>query len=143
SETKSIKPPKIRTPSNLRLAITLLVQQPTLALELNEALTIIEIPGFVFLMELIDAIRQHAITTTGALMEHWRDRKEEKLLAKFANVEHMIPEAGIQNEFLGAIKSLKMQAYKVKIDKLLTKAAIQGLSAEEKLYLNDLIQKQK
>lgn len=133
----------IRTPSNLRLAVTLLIQQPTLAFEIKEPLQPAEIPGFSFLIELIDTIQQYAIQTTGALIEHWRDRKEEKILAKFANASHMIPDAGIQSEFLGAISRLKSQSVKVTIDKLLAKAAIQHLSPDEKIYLNDLIQKQK
>ncbi len=142
-EKKSLPQSKIRTPSNLRLAITLLIQEPSLACEIKEALEPAEISGFSFLIELVETIQQYAIQTTGGLIEHWRDRKEEKLLAKLANTPHMIPEAGIRSEFLGAISGLKSQSVKVMIDKLLAKAAIQNLTPDEKVYLNDLIQKQK
>ncbi len=143
SEKIRAKPMKRRTPSNIRLAIMLLIQNPRLALQLDAPLAHADIPGFAFLLQLLTVIKEHHIETTGALIEQWRDQKEEKLIAKLAQIEHMIPETGIQNEFLGAITRLKSQSIKVTIDKLLAKAAIHGLSVEEKQYLNDLIQGQK
>ena len=130
---------KARAPSNLRLILTLLVQDPSLAFLLEEALPPVETKGFDLLIRLVDSIKNHALKTTSLLFEHWRDYPERDLLAKLEQLSHMIPPDGIKNEFLGAIRRLKKQSNKQQIDKLLAKAAQQDLSAEEKSHLNSLI----
>lgn len=136
-------PLKVRSPSTLRLAITLLVQEPQLASDMNETLPVLEIPGAALFMELIENIKQYSLPSTGALLEHWRDRKERKLLEKLARVEHMIPINGIKNEFVGAIEQLKKLAYNQQIKRLLAKAEQGSLSAEEKQLLHELIHNKK
>ncbi len=130
---------RARSPSTLRLAITLLVQEPLLASDLYETIPSLEIPGAALFMELIENIKKFSFPNTGALLEHWRDRKEKKLLEKLARVEHMIPANGIKNEFLGAIEQLKKLAYNQQIKQLLGKAAQNNLSLEEKQLLHELI----
>lgn len=128
-----------RTPSALRLAMVLLVQHPELANTLTEPLPLLEIKGYDLLLELIEVIKQHPGLNVGTLKEHWRDQPEEKWFDKLAQVEHMIPEAGIQSEFLGAIKRLKKLANSQVIERLLSKAAQQGLDEAEKQQLQVLI----
>jgi DNA primase len=123
----------------LRLAITLLIQQPKLAEYIHEPLPLLEIPGAALLSELIDIIKNNAVLTTGDLLENFRERKESKLLAKMAHTEHMIPPLGIEKEFLGALQKLRQLAHKQIIDRLLAKAAQGKLSLEEKQYLHELI----
>lgn len=139
SRLNNAKPQKARTPSSLRLAITLLVQEPTLASELSEPLPLLDMPGFDLLTQLIDVIKQNSIQTTGALLEYWRDSPEVKSLAKLAQIEHMIPVNGIKNEFLGSIARLKKLAHSRLIEKWIAKAAQSGLSTDEKQYLHELI----
>jgi DNA primase len=140
---KKITSQKARPPSNLRLAITLLVQEPQLASQFTGPLPALETPGISLFLELIENIKQHSFPHTGALLEHWRDRKERKLLEKLAQIEHMIPTAGIKNEFLGAITQLKKLAYSQEINLLLAKAGQNQLSTEEKQRLSELIQHKK
>ncbi len=128
-----------RSPSALRLATSLLVQQPELAQFLTEPLPKIDIKGFDFLLQLLTVIQQNPGMTTASLKEFWRDQPEEQLIVKLAQIEHMIPEKGIKNEFLGAIQRLKKIANEQVIERLLNQAAQQGLSQEEKLQLNELI----
>ncbi len=130
---------KARTPSALRLAITLLVQQPDLATLLTEPIPKLEIPGFDLLIEILELIKNNPHMTTGILLEHWRDRKEEKSLAKLAQTEHMIPEDGVKNEFLGTIRRLKKFAHEQVIEHLLAKATQFGLTVAEKKHLHELI----
>ena len=130
---------KARTPSTIRLAITLLIQDPTLLGHLREPLPALTIPGFTLFTELIEIIKKNPTISTGALLEHWRDRDESKLLAKLAQTEHMIPPNGIVHEFSGTIQRLKKLAHKQLIDQLLAKAAQQSLAPEEKQQLNELI----
>ncbi len=135
----AIKSSTARSPSSLRLAITLLVQEPTLANSMTEPLPTLEIRGFDLLTRLISIIKTHAVTTTGELLEYFRESEEEKILVKFAHMEHMIPDAGITLEFLGSIARLKKLANKQMIDAMLSKAAQNGLTLDEKKYLHELI----
>lgn len=137
-QTKT-KPQQARSPSTLRLAITLLIQDPPLAEQVVEPLPLLEIPGFSLFIQLIETIKKHSIATTGTLLEYWRERKEGKLLVKFAQIEHMIPATGIKNEFLGALTHLRKLANKQLIENLQAKAMQNGLSPEEKHYLQELI----
>lgn len=137
-ETKAA--PKTRSPSALRLVLALLVQQPDLALLINEPLPQLELEGFVLLRRLVELLKQQPQFKTGTLLEYWRDKPEEHILKKLAQVEHMIPETGIQQEFLGGIQQLQKFARKQIIENLLAKASQTGLSVEEKRELTELIQ---
>jgi DNA primase len=130
---------KARSPSTLRLAITLLIQQPQLANSIHDPLPLLDTPGFALFFELIETIKTNAAYTTGAILEHWRDRSESQLLAKLAHSDHLVPSSGIENEFLGVLERLKKWAYKQKIDHLLSKASKNELTPEEKKLLHDLI----
>lgn len=142
AQTTSSKSPvslKARPPSTLRLAMTLLVQQPSLALSIDKPLPSLTIPGFDLFIELFEKSRKNPDITTGGLLEYWRDKPEGQTLAKLAQAEHMIPAAGIQYEFEGAIKKLHKLVYEQIIDNLLSKAAHTGLTDEEKRSLSELI----
>jgi DNA primase len=130
---------KARSPSTLRHAMALLVQQPALVSLISEPIPKIDIPGFELFHQLIAQLQQNPGLTMGSLLERWRGQEESAVLVKLAHLEHMIPEAGIEAEFLGAIKQLRQLANAKIIDELLSKAAIAGLSAEEKQTLSILI----
>ena len=51
----------------------------------------------------------------------------------------MVPEAGIQNEFLGAMQRIQKWSRKQMIEQMLAKASQSGLSQEEKETLRELI----
>jgi DNA primase len=130
---------KSRPPSNLRVAITLLVQKPTLVETLTEPLPPIDAPGFDLFLEILNLAKQNPALTTGALLEHWRDRPEGAMLSKLAQTDHMVPDAGMESEFQGAILRLKKLANEQAIERLLSQAAQNGLSQEEKQRLHELI----
>ena len=131
--------PKALPPSALRLALTLLLQQPELASLINPPLPTLNIRGFNLLNDVIALLQENPTLTTGALLEHWRDKEEGKLLAKLTQTEHMIPEKGIQSEFLGSIQNLRNLSKRQAIDHLLAKASQMTLTQEEKEQLNELI----
>lgn len=134
---------KARPPSALRLAIALLVQQPQLVQLIPDFLPDINMKGYPLLRQLIAKAKENPNMTTGALLEHWRGQPDLNLLAKLALWEHTIPENGIQQEFLGAIKKLNQLAQEQVIEHLLTKAAQTGLTQEEKHALSHLINSKK
>lgn len=128
-----------KPPSALRLAMTLLVQQPELVTHITEALPTIDTAGFDLFTQVIATAQKNPKITTGQLLEHWRDQEEGKMLAKLAQWEHMIPAAGLSHEFTGAIKKLRQLAQEQTIEGLLAKAAQGNLSLEEKQNLSELI----
>lgn len=134
---------KGKAPTSLKLALALLVQQPSLANELSEALPPSQLPGYPLLLKLIEIIQQNPHINTGTLMEYWRGQKEEPTIAKLAQMEHLIPESGLKNEFLGAIRKLFGLSLNAGIDRLLAKAAQEDLSEEEKQELSRWIAKKK
>ncbi len=123
----------------MRLAITLLIQHPALVKEIDEPLPTLEINGYDLLEELILFLQEHPQLNTGTLLEHFRDTEQGKVLAKLAQMDSMTPEAGLENEFRGAITQLRKLHQKQHIEGMLAKASQIGLSAEEKQQLHELI----
>lgn len=143
-QTKPNNPLKAtRQPSALRLAMTLLIQQPALVEHITEALPALDLPGFDLFLQVVELTRAQPGITTGQLLEHWRDQEDGKTLAKLAHWEHEIPEQGIQHEFIGSIKKLRQTVQDQAIERLLSKAALGNLSTEEKQALSELIHSKK
>jgi DNA primase len=130
---------KARSPSMIRLAITLLIQYPHLANVIDKSIEHLDLPGFELLMEILGYITDHPGLSTGGLLEHWRDRKEGELLAKLAQTEHMIPEIGIEKEFVGILDKLQKLNLEQTINQLLLKANQGNLTSSEKHELQELI----
>lgn len=125
-------------PSLLTSAMTLLVQNPTLA-QLIDDLPLLSVPAWNIFVEIVTLIRQYSIQNTSVLLEYWRNRKEYKRLLELAQVEWMISPQGIQEEWLGILNCLKKQSVEETIRQLLAKAASTPLSSVEKKQLHDLI----
>lgn len=136
-------PTKTKLPQPIRLAMALLIQHPHLASHIQEPLPKSDLPGYLFLTQLLELIQKSPNITTGALIEYWRGQKEENFIAKLAHWEHMAPDSGVKSEFLGAIRQLKILGIDEEINRLLAKASVDELSADEKLSLSDWIAKKK
>lgn len=134
---------KMKIPGPIKLAIALLIQNPSLISEIKEPLPDLDLPGFTFLRHLIEIVEKNSNITTGALVERWRDQKEGSWIAKMAHLEHMIPEAGITHEFTGALRQLLILGFDKEINRLLAKAAQESLTDEEKIALSTWISKKK
>ena len=133
--------PKLKAP--MQAALALLVQNPDLASLVPEALPESSLLGDAFLRRLTETIQQHPNINTAGLIEYWRGQKEERFVASLACWEHTIPEAGIANEFLGTIRQLNLLIIEEEINRLLAKAALEGLAEEEKQELSGWIVKKK
>lgn len=130
---------KARPPSMLRLALALLIQQPKLACLIQEPLPQLELRGYSLLCEMIQIAQQQPNLSTGGLLEYWRDREEMKTVVALANIEHMTPEQGLEQEFLGAIAQLRKLGQQQAIERLLAKANQSTLTLAEKQLLAQLI----
>ncbi|RDI41526.1 DNA primase [Aquicella lusitana] len=135
---------KTKMPVPVKLAIALLVQYPRLASLVQTPLPTAQLPGYSFLSRLLEIVQNRPnIVTTGALIEYWRGQKEETFIMKMAHFEHMIPDNGIESEFLGTMRQIAMLAFDEEINRLLAKATREGLSEEEKVELSAWIAKKK
>jgi DNA primase len=132
----------MRPTSPLKLALMLLVQNPQLVNALVEPIPVLEAKGFTLLMDLIEMAQQQALNA-GSFKECWRHHPEAATIEKLAQLEHMIPEIGIEHEFVGAIAKLKKLKFGEAIEKLLVKANQSPLSQDEKLELQSLIESNK
>ncbi|MFL6593406.1 MAG: DNA primase [Luteimonas sp.] len=139
--------------SLVRSAITVLLQQPSVALALAIPLrfTTLDQPGIGLLGELVLLVHQRPDITTGALLEHFEDRDEAAALVKLATagpVETTVStplDARVlddadrrQQTFLDTIGRLEMQALQHRRAELQTRMS--ALSDAEKVELRSVLQ---
>ena len=127
--------------SLVRAAITLLVQRPALAAEIEPPWTFAELrqPGVPLLVELIGLGRERPGLTTGALLEYFATREEARALQKLAVAEFPGGEHEARNEFLDALRQLERQTLQQRIDDLLRAQAAGQLDETGKRLLRDLL----
>ena len=123
--------------------LTLLIQQPELVKHLPESLPQFVGEEGVLINQLIEIIRKNTSITVGGLLESFRSQPAEPLITHFANKEHIIPQEGIEAEFLGALKQMAAEDREKTIQQLLAKATGGELMPDEKQALAALISKKK
>ncbi len=125
----------------VRRALQLLLEQPSLATEAEEleALHSVDVPGVPLLVEVIELLRANPGYTTANVLEHWRDREEQRHLNKLAAVRPQFEEANLVAEFRDCLVRLQSQATTSKLDALLRLSRQRDLTREEKAELNRLL----
>lgn len=138
---RSAKKLQAEKPSTIKLAIAMLLEQPNLALIVDnpQELRNLLLPGVVLLHDLLVFIQGNPNITTGGLLERWRDTEEGRYLPKILNWEHHVPESGIESEFVAAIDGLKRQLKDQELENLLNSSKIAPLSDEDKKKLSRLM----
>lgn len=130
-----------------RLAICLLLQQPSLASEaiaLVDELATIKNPGIELLVQLIHYLANKEDLTTAAILEAWRDRDGADNLNTLASWSPPLPpddsSGGIKKMFADCFSKIISDQNKQRTKALLAKMA-QGsaFSPEEKQELNELL----
>ena len=135
--------PKTKLPAPLQLVLVLLIQYPHLVKRVDDSFPKSSLPGSEFMLQLIEIIKKNPDISTGGLREYWRGQREEQFVSKLARWEHTIPEAGTENEFLGALRQLSVLSLDEDINRLMAKAAQEDLSEDEKRQLSESISKKK
>ncbi len=132
---------KDHPPSPVRIAVTLLLQQPSLAPRAGDPkrLKLVELPGISLLVQLLMALQEHPQLTTGALLERWRDNPEGTHLMKLAQWHYPVPKDGIEKEFDDTIKSLETLGREQRWNQLQAKLQTEGLNQEEKMEWQQLL----
>ncbi len=122
----------------VRRAIGLLISNPGFAQQqtLPQGWRSLSLPGITLLAELLDLLRAEPNLTTGAIEERWRGREEAKHLRKIAGMILSLPaEEDLAREFVDTLQTLDNQYHDQEAEYLLSKAAAEGLSQEEKKRL--------
>ena len=127
--------------SLVRAAITLLVQQPSLALSVEPPwlFETLRQPGIALLVELLELGRARPDLSTGALLEHFAQRDEAGALQKLAVADFPggVDEARV--EFLDAIRQLERQTRQQRIEELQANHAQGELADAGKEELRQLL----
>ncbi len=131
----STPPPKL---SLVRAAITLLLQQPSLALHIEppHLFAILRQPGIPLLCELIALIRERPDINTGLIIESFSEREEQASLQKLASQEFPGEPEHWQAEFNDALQQLDKQTRMQRIEELNAKT---GRSLDENNELRELL----
>ncbi|MCP5360378.1 MAG: DNA primase [Sinobacteraceae bacterium] len=130
--------------SLMRQAAVMLVHHPRIATMLPpaclEALTQLDEPGADVLRQLFDDLRERPCSSTGQLLEHWRDRPEAERFGRLAATESLISdEKAALRELENAIDRMAEEARMRRFDALLLQEGKRGLSPEEKAELQRLM----
>jgi DNA primase len=131
--------------SLVRQAVRLLLHFPQIAADISEQrlhrIRALDEPGIDVLSALIDELRITPAQSTAQVLERWRDRPGEPHLARLASLEVMVKDAaGALRELDDALGRLHQEAVRRRLDQLLEKDRNSGLSKEEKLELQQLMQ---
>jgi len=127
-----------------KIAIQLLLQQPSLAAEASHVLAFNhseKTQGKMLLLSLIERCKKNAYRHLGELLEDIDDLAERSLLAKLASFPLKIPVDGYVAEFVGALQRLHEQDQAYQLSVLIAKAKQNELSLDEKQLLQLLLAK--
>ncbi|MCC5858597.1 MAG: DNA primase [Ectothiorhodospiraceae bacterium] len=123
--------PQRRT--TVRVAVALVLQRPSLAAHALPAELIrqLDLPGADVLAQLIEILSREPHLTTGALLERFRGSEQEPALWKLATWDHLVPDAGMENEFADAMRQLETLLARQRLQYLQQRLERNELTPEE------------
>lgn len=141
SEVKSIEKSSTITRSPVRIAIALLLQNPEIysqcAQQINTEL--LDKKEHFILLKIIDQLKSNPQNNTAALIESWRNTSYFESINKLAAWEHQVPDQELIKEFIDTFLFLQKQNKEQKIRQFIEKSRQQGLTATEKLQLQEML----
>lgn len=137
---KSSKPAPL-TP--MRRAISLLLQHPELAHNIKDLgpLRVSQVHGKDVLVDLLELCKSGDGISTGVILERFREQGLYSALEKLASHDHLLESEALQSTFQSLIAGIEQSAASSELDTLIAKAENQSLNSEEKLRLNQLLQR--
>lgn len=137
SQNTRPQPHKKITLTPMRAVIALLVQNPSYAEMVPDLSSVKELalPGLSLLVEVLENCQQYPHITTGQLLEHWRNSKNEALLSRLASWEIPLVEDNQEELFLDSLDKILAQCVEKQIENLQAKERSVGLSADERREL--------
>lgn len=145
-QTNSYSAPKASI-SPVRAMLRLLLDEPSLAARLPHVdfSVLIEsaIPGMGLLIDVHQYCSKNPNAHTGSVLEHYRNRPESAHLSKLLQQEFLIEASAVESVFKDSFKTLINWHFEQRMEILMTKSRVQGLSVAEKQELNLLMQAKK
>ncbi|AHK79289.1 DNA primase [Ectothiorhodospira haloalkaliphila] len=126
----------------VRLALSLLLEQPSLAARVQDKdwLKAVEVPGAKLLAKVLETLHAHPHLTTAALLERWRDSEAWPHLLKLAQWQPPpSEETHLERMLDDALARLYRQYEQQRADTLLARAAQQPLTEAEKAELKSVL----
>jgi len=122
----------------VRQAVRILVHHPFVATQVNcpQGLQDVKRPGIALLMELLNELRTNPCSSTGALLERWRDRPDLGHLGKLAQEDSLIEPGQTVTELTDALNKLVRQSLEARFEELRSKSELTG---SEKVELQRLL----
>ena len=134
-------PPAAGKPSVVRHAITILLNHPSAARDLDlEKLGGVNRAGVELLRELIETVQAEPNITTAGLLERWRHDEQGRHLGKLVAIE--LPsddEFDAAAELAECVAQLALAGRRERVDFLIEKQKVSGLTGDEKIELRTLI----
>ncbi len=130
---KTTRKPSTATMTPIRMAITMVLQYPILAREIDklEALAQVNQPGINIFIELVETLHQHPHLTTAALLERWRDKENGAHLQKLALQPLTLSADALKHELTGIVSRLIKEARQQRIHELTSKPFSELTEAEK------------
>ena len=127
--------------SLVRSAISLLLQQPALALELQAPFRFAALrqPGITLLIDLLQLVYQRPDISTGSLIAHFEGRDEYAALQKLASQSLPGEDVTLRAEFTDAVAQLDRLTLQQRLDELQAKQRETGLDDADKAELRALL----
>lgn len=117
----------------LKLALQLLLERPDLAERVGEIELLAQsgIAGIAILVEAVEFFHEHPGAHGGQLHEHWRGTRKAAALERLGSITALMDDAGIELEFMSAIKHLRQKAIGARITQLAAESQTRPLNAAE------------
>jgi DNA primase len=124
-------------PSTMRQAIQFLLHRPALVEHIGDGSVLqgLDQPGLPLLQELVELLRQSPQLTCGGIVEHWRGQgknEEAGHLARLAGQPLMVPEDGLETEFVAIVAKLAALRNEQRWEYLQSKVQLGSASDAEK-----------
>lgn len=132
-QKRPAKKQAMATMTPIRMAITIVLQYPILAREIDDVAAIqsVKQPGVNILQELLETLHQHPHLTTAALLERWRDKENGAHLQKLALQPLSLSADALKHELTGIVSRLQKEAKSQRINELTSKPFSELTEAEK------------
>ncbi|MDX2456141.1 MAG: DNA primase [Gammaproteobacteria bacterium] len=146
--TASPSPPQKPAParqsgqkSPVRQALELLLYQPSLAADISQPafLQNCDVAGTTLLIEVLELLQQQPELSTGALLEHWRGREEDRYLYQLARWTPPLDNLELLADLQGHINDIQRQYIENRIEFLDGEQRHRQLSSAEKQEYGELL----
>jgi len=132
--------------SPVRMAISLLLQNPSLIDVLEEKninWQSLDFPGISLLKTIVEIIVDNPNINLPSLLEYFRGKEEEGYIGIMMNHDFFISGDELKEEFSGAIDRLISQGQESRLDQLIAKERVSGLSEHERKELLSMLANRK